>query len=88
MEREDIFKIVLKYLDRALDGIDADEVDGSKSMVDLGANSLDIVEVVSSTMRELRIKVPRSKLKEMHNIDSLVDFLHETTLEKERAEGQ
>ncbi|MCP4693335.1 MAG: acyl carrier protein [Desulfobacterales bacterium] len=87
MERESIFNIVIKYLDRALDGIDADKVDGSKSMVDLGANSLDIVEVVSSTMRELRIKVPRSKLKEMKNINALVDFLHETMLEKENAEG-
>ena len=47
--------------------------DPSKSMKDLGANSLDMVEVVSCAMRELKVKVPRSELTRLTNVDGLVD---------------
>jgi acyl carrier protein len=49
----------------------------SKSMKDYGANSLDIVEVVSGAMRELKVKVPRAELNTLSNIDGLVSLLHE-----------
>jgi acyl carrier protein len=55
------------------------------SMKDLGANSLDIVEVVSRTMRELKIKVPRAELSRLDNIDELVDLLHEVALRQTAA---
>jgi len=45
-------------------------------MKDYGANSLDIVEVVSGAMREMKVKVPRSELNKLTNIDGLVDLLH------------
>lgn len=76
MTREQIQSVVLKYLARAVDDLDPESVDTSLSMKDLGANSLDIVEVVSSTMRELRIKIPRSELNTLTNVDGLVDLLH------------
>ena len=50
-------------------------IDMSRSMKDLGANSLDIVEVVSCAMRELKVKVPRSELSKLTNMDGLVDLL-------------
>ena len=76
MTRQTISETVCKYLARALD-IDPVGIDTSQSMVDLGANSLDIVEVVSSTMRELRIKIPRENLQNIPNVDGLVDVLLE-----------
>jgi acyl carrier protein len=76
MTRQKISETVCKYLARALD-IDPVGIDTSQSMVDLGANSLDIVEVVSSTMRELRIKIPRENLQNIPNVDGLVDVLLE-----------
>ena len=45
-------------------------------MKDLGANSLDMVEVVSCAMRDLKVKVPRSELSRLTNVDGLVDLLH------------
>jgi acyl carrier protein len=42
----------------------------------LGASSLDIVEVVSCSMRELRVRVPRSELQGLKNIGELVGLLH------------
>ena len=47
-------------------------------MKEYGANSLDIVEVVSGAMRELKVKVPRTELNKLTNIDQLVDLLYES----------
>lgn len=85
MTREEIEGVVLKYLARAVDTIDTAAVDTSRSMKELGANSLDIVEVVSSSMRELKIKIPRSELNKLTNVDALVDLLYETAQGKEAA---
>lgn len=76
IDREQISSTVLRFLARAVDDVDPRTVDTSRSMKDLGANSIDIVEVVSSTMRELRIKIPRTALNEVTNIDELIDLLH------------
>lgn len=78
MERTEIQAVVIKHLCGAVDGLKAEEVDTSKSMKDLGANSLDIVEVVSSSMREIKVKIPRSELSKLTNVQQLVDLLHET----------
>ena len=76
MTRDVILKVVAKHLANAVDDLDSATVDGSKSMKDYGANSLDIVEVVSASMRELKIKVPRSELNKLTNINGLVDLLY------------
>lgn len=78
MNREEILAVVRKHLAGILDGVDAATIDPAKSMKDYGANSLDIVEVVSATMRELKVKVPRSELSKLTNMDALVDLLHNT----------
>jgi acyl carrier protein len=84
MTREQILSTVQKYLVDAVDDLDPTQIDTSQSMKDLGANSLDIVEVVSRTMRELKIKVPRAELAKLSNIDGLVDLLYEVS----RAQGR
>ncbi len=76
MDRELIKSVVIKHLGDSVDGLDPDNVDTSLSMKDLGANSLDIVEVVSCSMRELKVKVPRSELAKLENVDQLVELLH------------
>jgi acyl carrier protein len=75
VEREHILAVVRKYLANAVEGVDAASIDPSRSMKDFGANSLDIVEVVSASMRELKIKIPRAELSKLTNIDGLVDLL-------------
>jgi acyl carrier protein len=77
MTREDVLVVVAKHLAGAVDGVDPASIDPSKSMKDYGANSLDIVEVVSGAMRELKVKVPRAELNTLSNIDGLVSLLHE-----------
>jgi acyl carrier protein len=76
MTREHVLTVVKKHLMEAVDGLDEATIEPARSMKDLGANSLDIVEVVSRSMRELRVKVPRSELSKLTNIDGLVDTLY------------
>jgi acyl carrier protein len=76
MTRDEILAVVRKHLASTLDGVEATTIDPQRSMKDYGANSLDIVEVVSASMRELRVKVPRSELSKLTNVDGLVDLLH------------
>lgn len=85
MTRERILTTVKTYLVDAVDDLDPDRIDTAQSMKDLGANSLDIVEVVSRTMRELKIKVPRAELSKLENIDGLVDLLHDVSLRQAKA---
>lgn len=75
MSRAVIQSVIAKHLANAVEGLDASTIDGAKSMKEYGANSLDIVEVVSASMRELKVKVPRSELNKLKDINGLVDLL-------------
>jgi acyl carrier protein len=77
MTREEVQAVVAKHLAASVDGLDANTIDPMRSMKDYGANSLDIVEVVSGAMRELKVKVPRTELNKLTNVDGLVGLLHE-----------
>ena len=72
MEREEILKVIEKHLVKSVPGI-ASNIDPEKKFTDYGANSLDIVEIVSGTMRELKIKIPRTELSDIQNISGLID---------------
>lgn len=76
MNKDAITVVLNKHLLQTIEGLDAAQILPQKSMKELGANSLDIVEIVSATMRELRIKIPRSELSKLNNIGELVDLLH------------
>jgi acyl carrier protein len=87
MTREHVLEVVTRHLVDTIEELEGVEIDPAKSMRDLGANSLDIVEVVSASMRELKVKVPRDQLNKLNNIDELVDLLHKSVQEKESAAG-
>jgi polyketide biosynthesis acyl carrier protein len=77
MERQQILDVVIKHLKRNVDGLDDVPIDPSRSMAEYSASSLDIVEVVSASMRELQIKIPRIRLAEIKNMNGLVDLFYE-----------
>jgi acyl carrier protein len=76
MTKDKVLDVVRNHIIDTLDDIDEKDIDPTKSMKDLGANSLDIVEIVSCSMRELKVKVPRSELSKLTNITELVDLLY------------
>ncbi|MBY0496952.1 MAG: acyl carrier protein [Cyanobacteria bacterium] len=77
MTREEVLAVVARHLASSVDGLDPKTIDPMRSMKDYGANSLDIVEVVSGAMRELKVKVPRTELNKLTNLDGLVGLLYD-----------
>jgi acyl carrier protein len=73
--REQVVDVLKKHLAECMEGVDMATLDTTKSMKDYGVNSLDMVEVVSRSMRELKVKVPRAELNKIQNIDGLIDLL-------------
>jgi acyl carrier protein len=78
MKRDEILTIVKKHILATLTDLKETEIDPTKSMAELGATSLDIVEIVSYSMRDLKIKISRLELVGLTNIDEFVDLLFKT----------
>ena len=85
MERQEVAAVVCKHLVDVVGDLKPSDIDMSRSMKEFGANSLDIVEVVSCAMRELKVKIPRSELNKLTNVDGLVDLLYASYREKQQA---
>ena len=79
MERQQVLDVVTKHIKLNADGLDGAPIDPSRSMKDFGLSSLDTVEIVSASMRELKIRVPRTELAQLANIDQLVDLFVRVT---------
>jgi acyl carrier protein len=75
MTRDEILSLAKKRAGEIIPDLHVEILDTSKSLKDYGASSLDLVEITSLLMRELRVKVPRAELNKVTNIDGLVDLL-------------
>jgi acyl carrier protein len=73
MTKQEIIDVIKKNIVENLDDVEEGDIDPQQSMKEYGANSLDIIEVVSCSMRDLDIKIPRSELADIGNIDELAD---------------
>ncbi len=73
MTKDKVIEVIKKNIVDNLDDVEMDDIDITKSMKDYGANSLDIIEVVSCSMRDLDIKIPRSELADIGDISGLAD---------------
>lgn len=73
--RERVLEVVKEEAVDLLPELKWDEVDRSRSLKDYGASSLDLVELVSSCMRKLKVKIPRADLTKINSVDTLVDAL-------------
>ena len=75
-EKEQIFEVVKANTLKVLVDLRPEDVTIDQSLTDLGANSVDRVEVVMYSMEELNLEVPRAELKGITNLRGLVDLLH------------
>lgn len=84
MTRNEIFDVVKSHMISIIDEIDATTpIHESDRMADLGADSIDVVEVVSDAMRTLKVKVDRTKLDGAKNLAGLLDLLEEAVAQKQ-----
>lgn len=83
MTRNEIFDVVKSHMISIIDEIDATTpIHERDRMADLGADSIDVVEVVSDSMRTLQVKVDRTKLDGAKNLAGLLDLLEEAVARK------
>lgn len=75
MNRNEIMELVVANLKRTVVDLQDSDIEPQRSMIDMGATSLDVVEVVSTSMRKLKVKVPRARLNDLNCLDDLVDLL-------------
>jgi polyketide biosynthesis acyl carrier protein len=75
LTKDEVISVIKKHILENLEDIEEKDIDISKSMKEVGADSLDIIEVVSCSMRELNVKIPRTELSEINTIEGLADKL-------------
>lgn len=73
MSKDEIVALLKSELAEQLDGFEEEDLDPELALRDFGANSLDVIEVVTSVMRQLDIKIPRSQLADIETINGLAD---------------
>jgi polyketide biosynthesis acyl carrier protein len=77
VSREAVDLVVRETIAVVLPSVPAGAIDGNKHLRDLGADSVDRVEIILMLLDRLHIDEPMSSLSQLPNIDALVTFLHE-----------
>ncbi len=77
MTRQEIFTVIQSNMRTIIPAVNGQEIIDTKSMRDYGADSLEMVEVVSRSMKQLKIKVPRARLVNVTNLKELIDVFEE-----------
>ena len=69
---ERVKKIVVEHL-----GVDADKVvDNANFIDDLGADSLDTVELVMAFEEEFGVEIPDDQLKDLKTVQDVITYVH------------
>ncbi|NVZ10128.1 phosphopantetheine-binding protein [Allochromatium humboldtianum] len=74
--QQEIFEVVKQNSIKVLMDVDPSLITLDTSLTELGANSIDRVEVVMYSMEQLGIEVPRTEFRGVRDIRTLVDLLH------------
>jgi acyl carrier protein len=72
--RDEMFAVIKSNIQQIVEGAKGVDIKETDSMRDFGADSLEIVEVVSRSMKDLKIKVPRTELSGARNLKDLLDL--------------
>jgi polyketide biosynthesis acyl carrier protein len=76
LNEQDVFQIVKRVTVEVLPFIPSNHITIEKSLKDLGANSIDRMEVVTRSMEELAVKIPLVEFGRVKNLEGLVNVLH------------
>lgn len=77
MTKEEVFEVVKKKILEVLFELSPDAIDRTKSLKDLGANSIDRSEIAMASMEALGLQFPLRELAGVKSIEGLVSVLHE-----------
>ena len=76
MQRREIFEIIKSNVIKVLPDIHPDLITIDKKLKELGANSVDRVEVVQYTMEDLNLIIPRIELGKANNLYDLTEIFY------------
>ena len=82
MTRLEIFGVIKANIDQIIESARGKEIHETDSMRDFGADSLEIVEVVSRSMKQLKIRVPRAELAMAENLRDLLDLFEQVAAQQ------
>lgn len=72
MTRSEMLELLKRNLREMVESVNDDDVVESASLLDLGADSLEVLEVSVRTMKQLRVRVPRTQLSSATNVGELL----------------
>ena len=76
MTKDEVFTVVKNNILEILTDLDAGKVKADVSMSELGANSIDRMDVVIKSMEDLSLEIPLVEFAKVGNIGGLVDLLY------------
>ncbi|MGW7276806.1 phosphopantetheine-binding protein [Streptomyces sp. NPDC054844] len=77
-DRADTTRIVHDTITAILPGVPREEIRGDRHLKDLGADSVDRVEILLSLVERLGVTEPLSRFSDVPDIDALIDLLRAT----------
>jgi polyketide biosynthesis acyl carrier protein len=80
MSKEEVLSVLKKVVTEIIPDIEPELIKPEESLRDLGANSVDRMDIVIEVMEELKLKIPLVEFGKVNNIQGLVDLLHSHTL--------
>lgn len=86
MTKEQVFETVKGVIVEVLPQVEKENITIEKQLKELGANSIDRMEIVTMSMRELDLKIPLMSFAGVGNIEGLVDVLAENYAKREETE--
>lgn len=75
MTKDEVFGVVKQAILEVLPDLSADQISIDKNLTELGANSVDRMEVVTMSMEGLGLKIPLMSFAGVVNLSGLVDVL-------------
>jgi polyketide biosynthesis acyl carrier protein len=76
IDKDKIFAVLKANTLRILSDIGPSDVTIDGNLTDLGANSIDRVEIVMSSLQELQLKIPVPELHGLKNLRAVVDLFY------------
>jgi polyketide biosynthesis acyl carrier protein len=76
MNQQDVFQVVKKVTLEVLPFLPPEKVTIEKSLKDLGANSIDRMEVVTRSLEMLELNIPLVEFGKVKNLRELVDVFN------------
>ena len=77
VSREAIDQVVREVITAILPAVPPEAIVGNKHLRDLGADSVDRVEIILMLLNRLHLDEPMSSFSSLPDIDALATFLHE-----------